>query len=316
MSQDRSRRFWQHFYVWLPAALLAVFLWGSAAPALKISYGLFGIADGRVPDLLLFAGLRFLLAGLLTLLFFRLQAGRPQDRLSDPTYLKDVAILACFQTVIQYALFFIGMARSGGATGSIMSSLQSFIAVILVGLFVPGDRLSLKKIAGCLLGLAGILVLNGGFGSGGSGMTLAGEGVVFLSAAGAAVGNIFSKGVATRRHPGFACGYQMSWGGLVLGLVGLLAGGRIEPQGAGAWWLFIYLAVLSAVAFSLWTVMLRYHDVSRLSMMQALIPVTGTILSGLFLHEDVFRLNLLLALVLVVVGIVVLNGRGRGRRDE
>ena len=48
-------------------ALLCCLLWGSAVPAVKIGYSLFAIAPGDTPSLMLFAGVRFFLSGLILL---------------------------------------------------------------------------------------------------------------------------------------------------------------------------------------------------------------------------------------------------------
>lgn len=50
-------------------ALVCCLLWGSAFPCIKIGYGLFGIAADDRASQILFAGLRFTLAGLLAILF-------------------------------------------------------------------------------------------------------------------------------------------------------------------------------------------------------------------------------------------------------
>lgn len=48
-------------------AMLCCILWGSAAPFIKWGYQLFNIEG--VPSILMFAGIRFALAGLLVILF-------------------------------------------------------------------------------------------------------------------------------------------------------------------------------------------------------------------------------------------------------
>ena len=52
------------------AALLCCALWGSASPAIKIGYELIKLRSGDVPSTILFAGLRFALAGILTIIIY------------------------------------------------------------------------------------------------------------------------------------------------------------------------------------------------------------------------------------------------------
>ena len=53
------------------AALLALFcsaLWGSAFPCVKIGYDLFGIDKASTPSIILFAGVRFFIAGIMVII--------------------------------------------------------------------------------------------------------------------------------------------------------------------------------------------------------------------------------------------------------
>ncbi|MCC8016047.1 MAG: hypothetical protein LIO43_01320 [Clostridiales bacterium] len=56
-------------YVMIPLALLCCFLWGSAFPMVKIGYRLFSIAADDSFSQILFAGLRFSIAGILVIIF-------------------------------------------------------------------------------------------------------------------------------------------------------------------------------------------------------------------------------------------------------
>ena len=57
-------------------ACLCCLLWGSATPAIKIGYEWFGIGAGDVASRILFAGVRFILAGVLTVIFGSIIAGK------------------------------------------------------------------------------------------------------------------------------------------------------------------------------------------------------------------------------------------------
>ena len=46
-------------------AMLCCFLWGSATPAIKVGYEIFGIDSADTLSIILFAGIRFFLAGIL-----------------------------------------------------------------------------------------------------------------------------------------------------------------------------------------------------------------------------------------------------------
>jgi drug/metabolite transporter (DMT)-like permease len=71
--------------------------------------------------------------------------------------------------------------------------------------------------------------------------------------------------------------------------------------------LLIYMAFLSAVAFTLWTTLSKYNKISRVAIYNFLTPVFVTFLSSLFLGENLFTWYNLLALILVCAGIYIVN---------
>ena len=88
---------------------------------------------------------------------------------------------------------------------------------------------------------------------------------------------------------------------------GYILGGELTVSSTSSIILLIYLALISSVAYLLWAQLLKYNKVSKIEFFKFLIPVFGTILSGIILHEDIFRLNILLALILVSFGIALSN---------
>ena len=80
-------------------AMICCALWGSAFPCIKIGYQLFQIEGNDVSSQLLFAGYRFTLAGLLTILIGSLMNRRPLLP-QKPSWLRIIK-LSLFLTVNQ-----------------------------------------------------------------------------------------------------------------------------------------------------------------------------------------------------------------------
>lgn len=95
--------------------------------------------------------------------------------------------------------------------------------------------------------------------------------------------------------------------------IGMLMGGRIVTVTRTGIFMLLYLAVVSAVAYSIWGILLKYNPVSRVAVFGFMNPVCGVILSAILLGENPQASGgtSLLALVLVCVGIYVVN---RGKR--
>ncbi|MWL73225.1 EamA/RhaT family transporter, partial [Escherichia coli] len=70
-----------------------------------------------------------------------------------------------------------------------------------------------------------------------------------------------------------------------------------------------YLTLLSSVAFALWSVLLKVNRVSMIAPFNFVVPVAGTLLSALFLGENILEIKYAVALVLVCSGIWWVNKR-------
>ncbi|MBQ9737839.1 MAG: EamA family transporter, partial [Clostridia bacterium] len=92
-------------------------------------------------------------------------------------------------------------------------------------------------------------------------------------------------------------------------VVGLLFGGNIEVTSYKAVGVLMYLAFLSAIAYALWGVLLKYNPVSKVSIFNFMTPVFGVILSEIMLTEasKVKPVNVVVTLVLISIGIFMLN---------
>lgn len=108
-------------------------------------------------------------------------------------------------------------------------------------------------------------------------------------------------------------GWQFLFGGLVMALVGRASGGQLGIKEVSHPFygilLLLYMAFISACAYTLWSLLLKYNPVSRVAVFGFVNPVIGVILSALLLHESnqAFSLVGLTSLVLVSAGIIIVN---------
>src|SRR5690625_2810367 len=149
--------------------------------------------------------------------------------------------------------------------GAILVSSGTFFTVLLAHYFYVNDRMNWQKLVGLLAGFTGIIVANWGS-SFQLNFQMTGEGYMILAALTGAVGTIMAKEMALDIHPFALTGWQLTIGSLVMLLVGLpqlqTNAMIFTPLG---WWLFIYSAFLSAIAFALWYSILKYNKADRKS---------------------------------------------------
>lgn len=291
-------------------ATLCCLLWGSAVPAVKFGYGLIGIASGDTPSLLLFAGIRFSLAGLL-LLGYSLVTGRAIGL--APRRLGEVTLLGLGQTTIQYVCYYVGLAHTTATKTSIISSTLVFFSVLLAHVLHADDRLTGRRALGCLIGFAGVVAVNMAPGGFDLQVSLMGEGLLLVSTFAGSLAAIYGRRLSQSMDATVMTGWQLLLGGLVLTAMGLAGGGHIDRFGVEAGALLVYLAIVSAAAFSLWSLLLKHNPVSDVAIFNFQIPVFGVLLAALILGETIFEWKNLAALILVCIGIWLVTSRPAAR---
>ena len=291
--------------VWA-GALICCILWGSAFPCIKLGYVWMQIDTNDTAAQILYAGCRFTLAGVLTVLIGSVM----QRTVLYPRKqaVPKVLCLCMLQTVLQYLFFYIGLAHTSGVKASIIEGMNVFVAILVASLLFRQETLTLRKIIGCIVGFVGVVLVN----VSGQGLdlhlSLLGEGFIFFSTVSYAFSSVLIKKYSREENPVMLSGWQFTIGGLVMALSGLLMGGRLHALTPKSGAMLCYLACVSAIAYTLWSLLLKYNPISKVAVFGFMNPVFGVILSAILLGEaDTLDLRALLALALVCVGIYIVN---------
>ena len=225
-------------------------------------------------------------------------------------------LLGLLEISLQYFFFYNGLAHTSGMKGAILSSAGIFFVVVLAHFVYADDQLNWRKIIGLIAGFAGIILIN-------SGKHLSldfswqGEGFMILSGLVSAIGTILAKRISKEVNPFVLTAWEMLLGSLLLIAVGLSG---LKPHTIvftnKAWLLLFYSAFLSATAFSLWYAILKHNKAGEISVYRFMTPVSGAMLSALFIPGERFTLNMLMALLLVALGVIIVNYQVRTTRSE
>ncbi len=295
-------------------ATMCCMLWGSAFPAVKSGYEVFNIASEDIPSKLVFAGYRFFLAGLIVL-FIALLSKKELFKFNK-RQLGQIALLGITQTCLQYIFFYLGLAYISGAKGSILSGTGAFFSVIIAHYIYINDKLNLKKTLGCIIGFIGVIIVNFDSQLLGSSFTIKGEGAILISALILSASSIYGKKLTQSMDSVVVTGYQLFIGGAVLIGLGYGFNGSISGFTIKSTSLLIYLAMLSSIAFSLWTILLKYNNVGTVAVFNFLTPIFGSILSAIFLHENIWEFKNAIALICVCIGIWLVNRESNKKIDK
>lgn len=303
--EDKKTDFMQKTPVVWAGALICCLLWGSAFPCVKIGYRLFAVAADDSSAQILFAGLRFTLAGILAILIGSVLSRKAL--LPEKEAAGGIVVLCLLQTVIQYFFFYIGLAHTSGVKASIIEAVSVFVAILVASLLFHQERLTAAKIIGCLIGFTGVVLINARGVE--TGFALNGEGFLFFSTVSYAFSSVYLKRLSRRFDPVMLSGWQFIIGGLVMAAAGFLMGGRLQIVSSRALPMLFYLAFISAAAYSLWGILLKYNPVSRVAVFGFMNPVFGVLLSALLLgeKEQAGGLVSIVSLILVSAGIWIVN---------
>ena len=290
--------------VWVVVfALIAAIAWGWAYPLIKLGFEEFGITSAMTGSKMLFAGVRFMLSGLIVLAIAK--ATSRDFRIKTPSGWRYVLLLSLMNTTLHYACFYIGLSHSEGSRAAILNSLGVFMLVVLACAFFKSDKLTWRKILGCVIGFTGILILNIGSGKSGQ-FTWLGDGMIILNALCSAIAGLMTRGLSRRVDVFVGTGYSLAIGGLLLILPGLWMQGTFpEITGMGIFILGLLIGI-STLGFTLYNKLLSCNPVGKVAIFNSLIPVVGAITSCIFLHEPFYG-KYAIAAILATTGIYIIN---------
>jgi drug/metabolite transporter (DMT)-like permease len=302
MEQPRISIFQRPAWV-VVFALTAAIAWGWAFPLIKVGFSAFGITADMTGSKMLFAGIRFAAAGLIVLSLAR-SNGRSftTSKLIDWRFILAFALM---NTTLHYFFFYVGMSHSEGSRAAILNSLSTFLVVLLACACFKSDKLTSRKILGCIIGFSGILALNLGGAESGH-FTWLGDGMIILNAICGACANLMTRGLSRRIDVFVGTGYSLTIGGFLLIIPGLLFGGTLPHVNMLGIVCLILLIAISAVGFTLYNKLLSCNPVGKVAIYNSLIPIVGAVTSCLCLGET-FHLKYALAGGLAALGIYIIN---------
>ena len=302
MEQERISIFQRPAWV-VVFALTAAIAWGWAFPLIKVGFGAFGITADMTGSKMLFAGIRFAVAGLIVLTVAR-SSGRSfkTSKVADWKFLLAFALM---NTSLHYFFFYVGMSHSEGSRAAILNSLSTFLVVLLACACFKSDKLTSRKLVGCVVGFSGILALNLGGAESGR-FTWLGDGMIIMNAICGAVSGLMTRGLSRRIDVFVGTGLSLTFGGMLLIIPGLALGGTLPNVNLLGIICLLLLIAISALGFALYNKLLSCNPVGKVAIYNSLIPIVGAVTSCLCLGEA-FHLKYALAGGLAALGIYIIN---------
>ena len=284
-------------------ALLTCALWGSLFLFIKLGYSAFHIDSGDVPSILLFAGLRFTVSGIIMIALF--SAMKKKALIPQKKDILPILVVSLFTIILHYFFTYMALSVGEGSKSAIIKQVGFLFLSCLSFLFIKSEHFSWKKLLCGLLGFFGIIVTNM---DGGAFSFALGDALLIAASVCSVVGAVITKKTVQRTDPLILVTYSQLIGGALLCTLGLPLGGRITHVDLRATATFVYICAASIGAYAIWNVLVKYNALSKLSVIKFTEPLFAVIFSGLFLHENIMKWNYLIALVFMLTAILLDNG--------
>ena len=275
-------------------------LWGSLFPMVKLGFLAYEVKG--TADILLFAGIRFVICGAVICLFSAVKdktSYRPVKRSLVPILLSGV-----FAIILHYGFTYLGLELTDSSRTALIKQVGALFYVCFSFLFIKEDKPTVKKIVAAFVGFVGIVALN--VSSEGISFSL-GDVLILCASFCTVFSNVISKKVFVKVSPITSTGISQFFGGAVLLAVGLCMGGNMHFRWDSSLLIMAYICSASIVSYCVWFGIVKSGELSKLFIIKFAEPVFACIFGALILSEDIWKIQYLIAFLLISGSIWISN---------
>jgi len=275
------------------AGLCALF--GANAVAIKVSLTGLGVFSAVV--------IRFTLATTAVAAWARIT--RRPFRLQPGQFRQMAVITALFAT--QISLFYLGLSKTQASRGALLVNLQPFFVLILAHVFLRGDRITTRRLAGLLIGFGGVLVMLGDPVAIASGLRT-GDLIIMGATVLWSINAVYVKQVISRYQAFHMVLYPMLFSIPIFAIEAALWDPTPVKQVTTAVTVaMLYQGLVTAgFGFVVWNHLLKRYGAVTIHSFLFILPVTGVTFSGLILGEPITG-RILLSMAMIMAGLFVVH---------
>jgi len=277
--------------------ILLCIIFGANPVAVKISLAGFGPFTN--------AAIRFAVAAVIIFIWAKMT--HRSFRLEK--HLWEATIIVGLILTLQISLFYIGMNKTKASHGALIANLLPFFVLVLSHFFIPGERISTKKVIGMLMGFAGVfLILMDKEGV--SSDCQKGDLILLAAVLMWACRVVFTKRVIQDFEPFHLVLYPFLFAAPLFFVLGMLVDPKmvIRLDRAIIFALLYQSIAIASLGFVAWHTLLKKYGASSLHSFVFIMPIAGVCFGWLILEEPLTR-HLLSALALVTIGLMVFHFR-------
>jgi len=283
-------------------SLVVMALWGSLYPMVKVGYRVFDISSASVPNILLFAGMRFSICGAVVCGYSLLR----KEKLPEPkkNSILTILLIGLFSIVLHYTCTYIGLSTTAGSKTALIKQLGALIYVCFAFLFFKNERFSVLKIVAAIIGFTGIIAIN----YDPKGISFSAGDILIIGASFCTVAaNVINKKSAGEISAFWVTGISQLAGGIVLLAASLIMGADMLRFDFYSGVVFAYICIASVSSYTLWYYILKTNSLSKMLIIKFAEPLFACVFGAVLLGENIFRLQYAVAFVLISLGIILGN---------
>lgn len=283
-------------------SLLVMALWGSLFPMVKIGYRAFDIDSSSIPDILMFASVRFILSGFIVCIFSYFKKEKLETPKGKSIFI--ICIMGFFSIVLHYAFTYIGLSMTDSSKTALLKQIAVLIYVCFAFLFFRDEKFSMLKIVGAVIGFGGIIAIN--YNPDGVKFSY-GDILIICASVCTVISNVISKKSVEGNSPFWITGISQFVGGLFLLIAAMFMNANMLGFTIKSTAVFAYICTASIAAYTLWYYILKNVNLSKLFIIKFAEPLFACVFGAVLLGENIFKIQYLLAFVLISGGIFLGN---------
>lgn len=286
-------------------SLLVMALWGSLFPLIKIGYSAFNISASSIPDILMFASIRFIVSGLVVCMLCIII----KEKIATPKLknIGNIFIMGLFSIVLHYTFTYIGLSSTDGSKTALIKQLGPLVYVCFSFLFFKNEKFSIWKIIGAIIGFGGIIAIN--YSNERISFSF-GDILIILASLCTVVSSVINKNIVKNNSPFWITGISQLSGGIILFIAACIMGADMLVFNLKSALVFIYICSASIIAYVLYSYILKTSSLSKMFIIKFAEPLFACVFGALLLGENILKIQYLLAFILISVGIILGNKSG------
>jgi len=234
----------------------------------------------------------------------------------DPKIYGHLLVMSVVNVALPFALITSAEQTVDSAVAAILNGGVPLFTIVIAALFLHDEPITVNRIAGLLVGYAGLILLVGrGLGSGFGDGAISGELALLASSASYAFGNVYARRNVRGLRPMIPALFQVMFGFVITGTIALLTERPFEVEWTGrSIFAIAWLGILgSGVAYLVYFRLLKSWGATRTSMVAYLLPIVA-IAAGVLVLREVVDAGMLVGTALVIGGVALVNSRFGQRR--